>query len=281
MDQFEQKKAEVLAAKIRLSVLEMLENLGAGHLGGSFSIAELLAVLYSKQLKYDAKNPHWENRDRVVLSKGHAGPALYSALAHSGFFPTEQLLTLNQGGTNLPSHPDRLKTIGVDATTGSLGQGTSVAAGLATGLRMQGKDNYVYLIVGDGELNEGQCWEAFQYLAHQKLNHCIVIIDENKKQLDGQTVDILNPFDIQRKMQAFGFETIKVKGNDVVAIDRAIDCCKSFKDTAVCIVLDSVKGQGISFFEQLEDNHSVKFQTEEILQATEMAKKELKAMIEG
>lgn len=281
MNETQLKEIERLAAKIRLSVLEMLENLGAGHLGGSFSITELLAVLYGKQLNYRADDPEWDERDQVVLSKGHAGPALYSALAHSGFFPVSELLTLNQGGTQLPSHPDRQKTIGVDATTGSLGQGTSVAAGIATGLRMQKKDNYVYLIVGDGELNEGQCWEAFQYIAHQKLNHCIVIIDENKKQLDGKTIDILNPFDIQRKMQAFGFETVKVKGDDIIAIDSAIEFCKSCQDTAVCIVLDSVKGQGVEFFEQLADNHSVKFNTDEILQETEKAKRMLKTMIEG
>jgi len=271
---------ELLATKIRLSTLETLKNLGYGHLGGSLSIVELLAVLYGKHMKVDPKNPQWEDRDRLVLSKGHAGPSLYSALAHVGFMDLDMLKTLNEGGTNLPSHPDRTKTPGVDATTGSLGQGTSVAAGIATGLKLSQKDSYVYLIVGDGELNEGQCWEAFQYIAHFKLNNCIVIIDENKKQLDGLTKEILNPFDIQKKMEAFGFKVVKVKGNDIKAIDDAIDYCKKIKNQAVCIILDSVKGQGIPYFEKMDANHSVKFDNAETNEAAEIAIKELKQKVE-
>lgn len=263
------KKLEVLATNIRIDTIEAIRKVGAGHIGGSLSIVELLAVLYGKQLNYDPKNPQWEERDRVVLSKGHAGTAWYSALAEVGFFEKSWLTTLNEGGTRLPSHPDRTKTPGVDATTGSLGQGTSVAAGIATGLKLQKKDSYVYLIVGDGELNEGQCWEAFQYLAHFKLNNCIVIIDENKKQLDGTTKEILNPFNIEEKMRAFGFKTVKVKGDDLPAIDQAIIECKAIKDQAVCIILDSVKGQGVPFFEEMAANHSVKFDNEETLAQTE------------
>lgn len=270
-------KLESLAAEIRIDSIEAIRKVGAGHIGGSLSIADLLAVLYGKQMNYDPKNPEWEERDRLVLSKGHAGPAWYSALAAVGFFDKQWLGTLNEGGTRLPSHPDRTKTPGVDATTGSLGQGTSVAAGIATGLKMQKKDSYVYLIVGDGELNEGQCWEAFQYLAHFKLNNCIVIIDENKKQLDGTTVDILNPFDITEKMRAFGFHTTKVKGDDLAAIDEAIDQCKAVTDQAVCIVLDTIKGQGVKFFEEMAANHSVKFDNEAVQTATDQALQELKA----
>ncbi|MHC9532133.1 transketolase [Dellaglioa sp. L3N] len=274
------KKLELLATKIRLTTLETIKNMGQGHLGGSFSIVELLAVLYGKQMKFNPKNPQWEDRDWLVLSKGHAGTGLYSALANVGYFDNELLKTVNQGGTNLPSHPDRMKTPGVDVTTGSLGQGTSVAAGVATGLRMAQKENYVYLIVGDGELNEGQCWEAFQYIAHFKLNHCIVIIDENKKQLDGTTEEILNPFDIQKKMEAFGFKTLKVKGDDISGINQAINCCKEVKDQAVCIVLDSIKGQGVTYFEKMKANHSVKFNTDEVNQAANEAIRELKQIIE-
>lgn len=272
---------EELAAKIRLDTLCSIKKMGQGHLGGSFSIVELLAVLYGKQLRINPQDPQWADRDRLVLSKGHAGAALYSALANTGYFDRSWLWTINEGGTRLPSHPDRWKTPGVDATTGSLGQGTSMAAGIATGLRLAGKDNFVYLIVGDGELNEGQCWEAFQYIAHCKLNHCIVIIDDNKKQLDGPTKDILDPFDIQQKMTAFGFYTEKVPGADMQAIDEAIERCKSIEDQAVCIVLDSVKGQGVPFFEELDANHSVKFTTDEINQAAEAAIKELTIKIEG
>ena len=277
----EYHELERLAAKIRLDTLCSIKKMGQGHLGGSFSIVELLAVLYGKQLRVNPQDPQWADRDRLVLSKGHAGAALYSALANTGYFDRSWLWTINEGGTRLPSHPDRWKTPGVDATTGSLGQGTSMAAGIATGLRLAGKDNFVYLIVGDGELNEGQCWEAFQYIAHFKLNHCIVIIDDNKKQLYGPTKDILDPFDIQQKMTAFGFYTEKVPGADMQAIDEAIERCKAIEDQAVCIVLDSVKGQGVPFFEELDANHSVKFTTDEINQAAEAAIKELTIKIEG
>lgn len=270
------KKVEILAKKVRYDILDMLQHRGYGHLGGSLSLVELFAVLYGKQMKYDPKNPKWEGRDRVVLSKGHAGPVWYSTLSECGFFDKEKLMTLNDGGTMLPSHPDRTKTPGVDMTTGSLGQGTSTAAGIATALKMKHSDNYVYLIVGDGELNEGQCWEAFQYLANYKMNNCIVIIDDNKRQLDGYTKDVINPFNIEAKMKAFGFNTQTVKGNDLDAIDEAITKAKSVTDSAVCIVLDTIKGQGVKFFEELLDNHSVKFNTEEVNRATDEAKASLK-----
>mgnify|MGYP005759297189 FL=1 len=270
-----------LSAKIRRDILQMLEKRGYGHLGGSLSIVELMSVLYGKQLRYDPKRPDWEERDMVVLSKGHAGPAWYCALAEQGFFEKDWLYTLNDGGTRLPSHPDRQKTPGVDMTTGSLGQGTSAAAGIATGFRMKGSDQYVYLIVGDGELNEGQCWEAFQYIAHYKLNHCVVIIDENKRQLDGTTKDVMNPFDLEEKMKAFGFHVQRVKGNDEEAIDAAIDQAKSITDQAVCIVLDSIKGAGVPYYEQMEGNHSVKFDNDEILQVNHKAIKDLEDLIEG
>lgn len=281
MDKNQLNDLKILSARIRVDVLKLLEKRGYGHLGGSLSIVELMSVLYGKQLRYDAANPKWEDRDMVVLSKGHAGPAWYSALAEKGFFDKEWLYTLNDGGTNLPSHPDRLKTPGVDMTTGSLGQGTSAAAGIATGFRMKGSDQYVYLIVGDGELNEGQCWEAFQYIAHYKLNHCIVIIDENKRQLDGTTKEIMNPFDLTEKMKAFGFHVQKIKGNDEEAIDDAINCAKEVKDQAVCIVLDSIKGSGVPYFEQMAGNHSVKFNNDEILNANHEAIKALESFIEG
>lgn len=267
-----------LSAKIRLNVLKMLRWRTYGHLGGSMSIVEVLSVLYGKHLRNDPKNPNWEKRDYVVLSKGHSGPALYAALASRGYFEEELLYTLNEGGTLLPSHPDRTKTPGIDATTGSLGQGTSVAAGLGYALKRENSDQYVYLIVGDGELNEGQCWEAFQFLAHYKLNHVIVFIDENKRQLDGYTCQVMNPFDIVEKMRAFGFHTQKVKGDDEEAISRAIEKAKEVKDEAVCIVLDTVKGQGVKYFEELEDNHSVKFQEADYA-AADAAIEELEAYL--
>ena len=256
------KELKLLCANVRIDILEMLMKFGQGHLGGSMSCVELFAVLYGKQLNVDPKNPKKEDRDQVVLSKGHAGPVWYSTLAERGFFPKDWLFTLNQGGTLLPSHPDRTKTPGVDMTTGSLGQGTSTAAGIATAMKKRGLNSYTYLIVGDGELNEGQCWEAFQYIANYKLNNCIVIIDDNKRQLDGYTKDVINPFSYQEKMKAFGFYTLTAKGDDLEAIDDTINKLKEVKYSAVCMVLDSVKGQGVKFFEELLSNHSVKFNEE-------------------
>lgn len=273
--------ARLLAAKIRRDVLSMLLDEGQGHLGGSLSIADLMGVLYGKELRYDAKNPHWEDRDRVVLSKGHAGPAWYAALAESGFFDRDVLYTLNDGGTMLPSHPDRLKVPGVDMTTGSLGQGTSTAAGMAYALRLKGSSSYVHLIVGDGELNEGQCWEAFQFIAHNRLNNCIVYIDDNKKQLDGYTKDVMNPFDLVEKMRAFGFHAVRVDGQDAEALDAAIQEAKAVQDSAVAIVLDTVKGAGVPFFEQMMGNHSVKFNTPEVIDEAKRAIAALDAVIEG
>lgn len=267
----ERSAIELLAAKIRRDILVMLEKVGSGHLGGSMSIVELMSVLYGKRLAYDPHNPTWEGRDRIVLSKGHAGPAWYAALAESGFFDRQMLLTLNEGGTNLPSHPDRTKTPGVDMTTGSLGQGTSTAAGMATALRKKGSSNRVYLIVGDGELNEGQCWEAFQYIACYKLNNCIVIIDWNKRQLDGSLEEVINPFSIAAKMRAFGFETIEVNGQDIDALDAALEQAEHVEDSAVCVVMDTVKGAGVPFFETYAGNHSVKFSVPEVKQAADEA----------
>lgn len=270
---------KLFAKKIRLDILEMLYHRGYGHLGGSMSIVELMSVLYGKQLHIDPANPAMEDRDYVVLSKGHAGPGWYAALAESGYFDKQLLFTLNEGHTQLPSHPDRTKTPGVDMTTGSLGQGCSSAAGIATGLKLKKSERYVYLIVGDGELDEGQCWEAFQYIANYQLNHCIVIIDENKRQLDGYTDQIMKLYNVEEKMKAFGFYTQRVKGNDVAAIDQAIENAKQCHDQAVCIVLDTIKGQGIPFFEEMESNHSVKFSGEKIIEESEKAIAELKEQI--
>ena len=253
---------EKFSVQIRIEILKMLKWRRYGHLGGSMSIVELLSVLYGKQMDIDPSNPKKEDRDYFVLSKGHAGPGLYSTLALKGYFDKDMLYTLNEIGTNLPSHPDRQKTPGVDATTGSLGQGTSVAAGLAYTLRLENSDKKVYLVCGDGELNEGQVWESFQFIAHNKLNEVIVFIDNNKMQLDGTTEDIINPFDIKKKMEAFGFYTQEINGHDVQAIDEAIENAKQVKDKAVCIVLDTTKGQGFPYFYNNPGNHSPKFNDE-------------------
>ena len=196
--------------KIRLETLIMFKNRGFGHLGGSFSIVEVLSVLYSKVMKINPKDPNWNKRDYLVLSKGHAGPALYSTLALKGYFEKEMLLTLNDNNTLLPSHCDRLKTPGIDMTTGSLGHGISSAVGIAKALKIENENNFVYTIVGDGELNEGQCFEAIQFSTHHKLDNLIVFVDENKLQLDGFTKDISNQRDLIEKFNSFGFHSLRV-----------------------------------------------------------------------
>lgn len=250
---------QLFSAKIRLETCKMLAHRGFGHLGGALSIVETLSVLFGEKMNIDPKNPMWDQRDYFVLSKGHAGPSYYSTLALKGYFPMEVLYTLNENGTSLPSHPDRLRTIGVDTTTGSLGQGISLAVGIAKALKLDNKPNKVYAIVGDGECNEGQVWEAFQFAAHQKLDNLIVFIDENHKQLDGLTVDVNNPFDLRAKMAAFGFYALRIDGSSEEAISEAIDDCFAQPGQALCIVLDTIKGQGVEFFEKLADNHHIRF----------------------
>lgn len=250
---------KLFSAKIRLETCKMLAHRGFGHLGGALSIVETLSVLFGSKMTVDPHRPDWDGRDYFVLSKGHAGPSYYATLALKGYFPTEVLYTLNENGTILPSHPDRLKTPGVDTTTGSLGQGISLAVGIAKALKLDGKPNKVYSIVGDGECNEGQVWEAFQFAAHQKLDNLIVFIDENRKQLDGLTVDVNNPFDLRAKMEAFGFYALRVDGSSEQAISDAIDDCFAHQNQALCIVLDTVKGQGVDYFEKLMDNHHIRF----------------------
>lgn len=250
------------ANEIRINTLKMLNNLGFGHYGGSMSIIETLAVLYNDIMKYDSKNPQFEDRDYFVLSKGHAGPALYATLALKGFFPLKDLYTLNMNKTNLPSHPDRLKTKGIDVTTGSLGQGISIATGIALGLKIAKKENKVFCIIGDGEAQEGQVWEAFQFIAHNNLTNMITFIDYNKKQLDDDLEKICKPFNYEEKIKAFGLEAITVKGNDIEDIRNA--CMKKINKPLV-IILDSIKGQGVKFIEELSSNHHIR-PNEEVLE---------------
>jgi len=254
-DYINTEKLERFAADIRIQTILMFAHAGYGHIGGAMSIADVLAVLYGGVMSIDPKNPSWEERDRFVLSKGHSGPSLYAALALKGYFPLEELKTLNQGGTRLPSHCDRLKTPGIDMTTGSLGQGVSTAMGIAMGVRMKGMDSYTYLIVGDGELQEGQVWEGAQFAAHQKLDHLIAFVDDNKKQLDGLVNDICEPFDICEKFRSFGWHAQIVKGYDVKEIYQAITQAKRAAGKPSVIVLDTIKGKGCCFAENADFNH--------------------------
>ena len=249
--------------EIRLETLKMLRTRGFGHLGGAMSVVETLSVLYSGVMKIDPSNPSWDDRDYLVLSKGHAGPALYSTLALKGYFQISVLQTLNNNGTSLPSHCDRLLTPGIDMTTGSLGQGISSSVGIAKALKIEGKPNRVYAVVGDGELNEGQCYEAFQFAFHNKLDNLIVFIDENKIQLDGFTKDIMNPLDFKVKMEAFGFNTVRIDGHDEKAIKDAILAAQNVKDVPTCIILDTIKGKGVEEFENAVSNHHIRFSDEQ------------------
>lgn len=248
---------KIFATEIRVGLLESIKSRGFGHVGGSLSIADALAVLYGSVMRVDPKNPQWPERDKLVCSKGHAGPAIYSVLALKGYFPYEELLTLNQPGTNLPSHCDRNKTPGVDMTTGSLGQGTSLAAGMALGDRLKGRDSRTYLIVGDGEINEGQPWEAFMFMATQKMDNLVVFVDWNKKQLDGPVEDISKPFDLKKKFEAFGFHAQQVDGKDIQGILDAVKKTETVKGQPHAIILDSIKGAGVKEVEDTVSNHSM------------------------
>lgn len=255
MDSKQKKALERDALAIRIGIVEAIAARGFGHIGGSLSVADALAVLYGAVMRYDAKNPALPTRDKLVCSKGHAGPAVYAALAVKGFFPYEDLKTLNQPGTMLPSHCDRSKTPGVDMTTGSLGQGTSLAAGMALGDKLKGRDCTTYLLVGDGESNEGQVWEAAMFTAAKKLTNLVWLIDDNKKQLDGYTADILPLFDLRAKFEAFGFDAVRVDGNDVAQLHAALTAPVGACPRA--IILDTVKGKGIKEVEETMANHSM------------------------
>lgn len=271
------KEVTQLARDIRIQTLKSLTHLGFGHYGGSMSVVETLAVLYGAVMKIDPADPDWPDRDYFVLSKGHAGPALYSTLALKGYFPLEELSTLNQNGTRLPSHPDRLKTRGVDATTGSLGQGISIAGGMVLSHKLAGRKNRVFCIVGDGELNEGQCWEAFQFIAHHRLNNLTVFVDWNKQQLDGELDEIINPFDLEGKFRAFGFDVVTVKGDDIEGLLNVVKPVLPAEARPRVVILDSIKGQGVACLEQLSNSHHLRL-TEEMKEMLNETIRQLEAM---
>lgn len=265
----------VFAEEIRVETLKGLKPFGSGHVGGSMSIVEPLAVLYHDVLRIDPKNPKMRNRDFVVYSKGHAGPVVYATLGLKGYYDIEEIKTLNQGGTKFPSHTDRLKTPGIDMTTGSLGQGFSSACGIALGNKIDGLDLKTFVFVGDGELNEGQCWEAAAFAAHQKLDKFTVFVDYNKKQLDGDIADISGDFDFAEKFKSFGFHTQTIDGHDISAILTALDNAENEKNRPSCIVLDTIKGKGCTIAEPIDKNHSVNFTPEQMDGAIEFAEQVL------
>lgn len=257
--QKEVNQLEKFSTEIRLETLKEIKNLGFGHIGGAMSIVETLAVLYGKVMRINPKEPKWEGRDWLVVSKGHAGPAVYAALALKGYFPIKELMTLNKPKTNLPSHCDRNKTTGIDMTTGSLGQGMSTAIGIALGNRLDRRNSYTYLILGDGECDEGQVWEGALFAHHYKLDNLIAFVDANKKQLDGYTKDINDLGDIAQKFSSFGWHAQDVNGADVAKIYEAIEKAKEVKGQPSVIILDTIKGQGIKFVEETMANHHMRF----------------------
>lgn len=246
------KKLEELksyAAKIRLLALEGVHAAKSGHPGGSLSIAEMLSYLYFYKLNVDPKNPKWDDRDRFVLSKGHTAPALYGALALKGFFPETEIAKLRQADSFLQGHPDMKHTPGVDMTTGSLGLGISAACGMALSGKVYNKDYRVYTIVGDGESEEGQVWEACMFAAHYKLDNLCVFFDWNGLQIDGPIAEVMNPTPFDKKLEAFGFNVISIDGHDLEQIDAAVTAAEQCKGKPTAIIAKTVKGKGVSFME--------------------------------
>ena len=251
------RELEQFSANIRLETIKEFKKRGFGHVGGSMSVVELLAVLYSGVMKIDPSNPGWEQRDRLVMSKGHAGPSVYATLALKGYFPMDWLETLNIPGTHLPSHCDRNRTPGIDMTTGSLGQGISTAAGMALGFKLDEKPNRVYAVIGDGECDEGQIWEGALFCAHHKLDNMMLFIDVNGKQLDGYTEDILKLGDLAAKFSEFGWYSQTVDGQNVAEIHEAIERASEMKGKPSCIAMRTTKGAGFQEVAEMMANHHI------------------------
>jgi transketolase len=269
MNEDEKKYLKQKAKDIRRLLAGELASIGVGHVGGCLSAVDALVVLYYARMNIDPKNPHMEGRDRFVMSKGHAGPAVYAVLADRGYFPTDELLTLNKPNTNLPSHCDMLRTPGIDMTAGSLGQGLSCAVGMAKASKIKGDGATIYAMVGDGESEEGQIWEASMLASQLKLDNLIVFLDANKLQLDGTVAEVNNIYPAGDKWKAFGWNVINAAdGNDVAQIDAAIELAKNNTGSPTMIILNTVKGKGFSFVEKLgAANHNMPFGEKEKAEA--------------
>ncbi len=249
MDESTKKQLGTLATRIRMDAVTGVFHAKSGHPGGSLSIADLLAYLYSKELRVDPQNPKWADRDRLVLSKGHCAPALYAALALCGFFPEEELCRLRHTGAMLQGHPDMKGTPGVDMSTGSLGQGVSAAAGMALAAKLGGAEYRTYAILGDGEIEEGQVWEAAMFAAHKKLDNLCLIVDNNNLQIDGTLDEVNSPYPIPEKFAAFGFHVIEINGHDFDEIESALSEARTVKGRPTAIIMKTVKGKGVSYME--------------------------------
>ena len=249
MTESEIKALQIAACKVRMGVIEGTHGAKAGHPGGSLSAADMFTYLYFKEMNVDPKEPKNENRDRFVLSKGHTAPGLYATLANRGFFPVEDLPTLRHIDSYLQGHPNMNTVPGVDMSTGSLGQGISVAAGMALGAKHQGKSYRVYTLLGDGEIQEGQVWEACMLAAHYKLDNLCVIVDNNGLQIDGPVDKVMSPYPIDEKLKAFGFHVEVIDGHDYNQIEAALNTAKTVKGQPTAILMKTTKGKGVSFME--------------------------------
>ena len=251
MDAITKKELQIIATKIRMAIIEGTFNAKSGHPGGSLSIAEDMAYLYWKEMNIDPANPDWAGRDRFVLSKGHAAPALYGALAHRGYFPVELIATLRKSDSILQGHPDMKHISGVDMSSGSLGQGISCAVGMALAGKLDKADYRVYTVLGDGEIGEGQVWEAAMFASAKGLDNLVVIVDNNNLQIDGTIEEVNSPYPIPEKFAAFGFHVIEIDGNDFDQIEAALTEAKTVSGKPTCIVQKTLKGKGVSFMENL------------------------------
>ena len=275
MNEAKIQELKKLATEVRLGILEGVHAAASGHPGGSLSIADILTYLYFEEMNVDPANPKWDDRDRFVLSKGHCAPALYTVLALKGYFPREEIANLRQIDSFLQGHPDMKGTPGVDMSTGSLGMGISTACGMALAAKINGKSYRTYTIVGDGESQEGQVWEAAMFAAHYKLDNLCLIIDWNNLQIDGKITDVMDPTPHDKKLEAFGFHVISINAHDFEQIEAALNEAKTVKGKPTAIIAKSVKGKGVSFMEDQASWHGSAPNDEQYAQAVA----ELKATI--
>ncbi len=275
MDVSLRKQLQATATRVRMAVIEGTFNAKSGHPGGSLSSADVITYLYFNEMKVDPSNPKWEDRDRFVLSKGHCAPALYGALALKGFFPESEISTLRHIGSILQGHPCMTETPGVDMSTGSLGQGISAAVGMALAAKFDGKDYRTYAVLGDGEIEEGQVWEAAMFAAHKKLSNLCIVVDNNNLQIDGTLDEVTSPYPIPEKFAAFGFNVIEIDGHDFNQMESAFAAARACTDKPTAIIQKSVKGKGVSFMENQVNWHGSAPNAEQY----EAAMAELKALL--
>ena len=278
MNSNSKKELAITACKVRMGVIEGTHCAKSGRPGGSLSVTDILTYLYFQEMKTDPQNPAWQERDRLVLSKGHTAPALYAVLAQKGFFPVEELKTLRKIGSRLQGHPDMKKIPGVDMSSGSLGQGISAACGMAKAAKLTGGEWRVYTVRGDGEIQEGQVWEAAMFASHYQLDNLCVLVDNNGLQIDGNIKDVMSPYPIDEKFKAFGFHVINIDGHDFDQIEAALNEARSVKGQPTAIIAKTVKGKGVSFMENQASWHGTAPNDEQYRQAMEELGQQLAAL---